>query len=140
MKSGLLSGGDRLYHWDRETEGSEKDADILQKASTVGSTSGNVSIESGNKVEIGASAVLARKDIYHRRKCTDFQQRQMCIIAKKSTRYKKSGLTVSATGGAVAVLSDALAYAQKASSARDKQLKALYGAEAHQTIAKGKMS
>ena len=35
------------------------DADLLQKSSTVGSVSGNVSIESGNKVEIGASAVLA---------------------------------------------------------------------------------
>ena len=36
-----------------------KDADRLQKSSTVGSVSGNVSIESDNKVEIGASAVLA---------------------------------------------------------------------------------
>lgn len=58
--------------------------------------------------------------------------------SEEKHEYKKSGLTVSATGGAVAVLSDALAYAQKASSARDKQLKALYGAEVYQTIAKGK--
>ena len=59
-KSGLLSGGGLGF-----TIGTEKrkdqysDADLLQKASTVGSVSGNVSIESGNKVEIGASAVLA---------------------------------------------------------------------------------
>lgn len=59
-QSGLLSSGGLGF-----TIGTEKrkdqysDADLLQKASTVGSVSGNVSIESGNKVEIGASAVLA---------------------------------------------------------------------------------
>ena len=59
-KSGLFSGGGLGF-----TIGTEKrkdwykDADRLQKSSTMGSVSGNVSIESDNKVEIGASAVLA---------------------------------------------------------------------------------
>lgn len=52
--------------------------------------------------------------------------------------YKKSGLTVSATGGAADILTSTIDYAKKASNARDKQLKALYGAEVYQTIAKGK--
>ena len=138
-KSGLLSGGGLGF-----TIGTEKrkdqysDADILQKASTVGSTSGNVSIESGNKVEIGASAVLARKDISITGENVQISSKDNVYHSEEKHEYKKSGLTVSATGGAVAVLSDALAYAQKASSARDKQLKALYGAEVYQTIAKGK--
>ena len=138
-KSGLLSGGGLGF-----TIGTEKrkdqysDADLLQKASTVGSTSGNVSIESGNKVEIGASAVLARKDISITGENVQISSKDNVYHSEEKHEYKKSGLTVSATGGAVAVLSDALAYAQKASSARDKQLKALYGAEVYQTIAKGK--
>ena len=138
-KSGLLSGGGLGF-----TIGTEKrkdqysDADILQKASTVGSTSGNVSIESGNKVEIGASAVLARKDISITGENVQISSKDNVYHSEEKHEYKKSELTVSATGGAVAVLSDALAYAQKASSARDKQLKALYGAEVYQTIAKGK--
>ena len=138
-KSGLLSGGGLGF-----TIGTEKrkdqysDADLLQKASTVGGVSGNVSIESGNKVEIGASAVLARKDISITGENVQISSKDNVYHSEEKHEYKKSELTVSATGGAVAVLSDALAYAQKASSARDKQLKALYGAEVYQTIAKGK--
>ena len=138
-KSGLLSGGGLGF-----TIGTEKrkdqysDADLLQKASTVGSVSGNVSIESGNKVVIGASAVLAGKDISITGENVQISSKDNVYHSEEKHEYKKSGLTVSATGGAVAVLSDALAYAQKASSARDKQLKALYGAEVYQTIAKGK--
>ena len=139
-KSGLLSGGGLGF-----TIGTEKrkdqysDADdLLQKSSTVGSVSGNVSIESGNKTEIGASAVLAGKDISITGENVQISSKDNVYHSEEKHEYKKSGLTVSATGGAVAVLSDALAYAQKASSARDKQLKALYGAEVYQTIAKGK--
>ena len=138
-KSGLLSGGGLGF-----TIGTEKrkdqysDADLLQKSSTVGSVSGNVSIESGNKAEIGASAVLAGKDISITGENVQISSKDNVYHSEEKHEYKKSGLTVSATGGAVAVLSDALAYAQKASSARDKQLKALYGAEVYQTIAKGK--
>ncbi|CDA46846.1 putative hemagglutinin-related protein [Dialister sp. CAG:486] len=138
-KSGLLSGGGLGF-----TIGTEKrkdqysDADLLQKSSTVGSVSGNVSIESGNKTEIGASAVLAGKDISITGENVQISSKDNVYHSEEKHEYKKSGLTVSATGGAVAVLSDALVYAQKASSARDKQLKALYGAEVYQTIAKGK--
>ena len=138
-KSGLLSSGGLGF-----TIGTEKrkdqysDADLLQKSSTVGSVSGNVSIESGNKTEIGASAVLAGKDISITGENVQISSKDNVYHSEEKHEYKKSGLTVSATGGAVAVLSDALAYAQKASSARDKQLKALYGAEVYQTIAKGK--
>ena len=138
-KSGLLSGGGLGF-----TIGAEKrkdqysDADLLQKASTVGSVSDNVSIESGNKTEVGASAVLAGKNISITGENVQISSKDNVYHSEEKHEYKKSGLTVSATGGAVAVLSDALAYAQKASSARDKQLKALYGAEVYQTIAKGK--
>ena len=138
-KSGLLSGGGLGFTIGMEKRKDQyRDADVLQKASTVGSVSGNVSIESGNKVEIGASAVLAGKDISITGENVQISSKDNVYHSEEKHEYKKSGLTVSATGGAVAVLSDALAYAQKASSARDKQLKALYGAEVYQTIAKGK--
>lgn len=58
-KSGLLSGGLGFTIGTEKRKDRYKDADRLQKSSTVGSVSGNVSIESDNKVEIGASAVLA---------------------------------------------------------------------------------
>ena len=138
-KSGLLSGGGLGFTIGKEKRKDQySDADLLQKSSTVGSVSGNVSIESGNKTEIGASAVLAGKDISITGENVQISSKDNVYHSEEKHEYKKSGLTVSATGGAVAVLSDALAYAQKASSARDKQLKALYGAEVYQTIAKGK--
>ena len=138
-KSGLLSGGGLGF-----TIGTEKrkdqysDADLLQKASTVGSTSGNVSIESGNKVEIGASAVLARKDISITGENVQISSKDNVYHSEEKHEYKKSGLTVSANGGAADILTNTIDYAKKASNARDKQLKALYGAEVYQTIAKGK--
>ena len=138
-KSGLLSGGGLGF-----TIGTEKrkdqysDADLLQKASTVGSTSGNVSIESGNKVEIGASAVLAGKDISITGENVQISSKDNVYHSEEKHEYKKSGLTVSANGGAADILTNTIDYAKKASNARDKQLKALYGAEVYQTIAKGK--
>ena len=138
-KSGLLSGGGLGF-----TLGTEKrkdqysDADLLQKASTVGSTSGNVSIESGNKVEIGASAVLAGKDISITGENVQISSKDNVYHSEEKHEYKKSGLTVSANGGAADILTNTIDYAKKASNARDKQLKALYGAEVYQTIAKGK--
>ena len=138
-KSGLLSGGGLGF-----TIGTEKrkdqysDADLLQKASTVGSVSGNVSIESGNKVEIGASAVLAGKDISITGENVQISSKDNVYHSEEKHEYKKSGLTVSANGGAADILTNTIDYAKKASNARDKQLKALYGAEVYQTIAKGK--
>lgn len=137
-KSGLLSGGLGF------TIGSEKrtdqyaDADVTQKGSTVGSIAGNVTIESGKDIHVNASDIIAGTDIFLTGKNVDISSKDNVYHSDEKHEYKKSGLTVSATGGAVAVLSDALAYAQKASNARDKQLKALYGAEVYQTIAKGK--
>jgi len=140
-KSGLLSGGGLGF-----TIGTEKrkdqysNADLLQKASTVGSTSGNVSIESGNKTEIGASAVLAGKDISITGENVQISSKDNVYHSEEKHEYKKSGLTVSANGGAADILTNTIDYAKKASNARDKQLKALYGAEVYETIAKGKDS
>lgn len=58
-KNGLLSGGLGFNIGTEKRKDQYKDADRLQKSSTVESVSGNVSIESDNKVEIGASAVFA---------------------------------------------------------------------------------
>ena len=111
---------------------------MTQKGSTVGSIAGNVTIEANKDVHVNASDIIAGKDIPITGENVEISSKDNVYHSDEKHEYKKSGLTVSATGGAVEVLSDALAYAKKASSARDKQLKALYGAEVYQTIAKGK--
>ena len=137
-KSGLLSGGLGF------TIGSEKrtdqyaDADVTQKGSTVGSIAGNVTIESGKDIHVNASDIIAGTDIFLTGKNVDISSKDNVYHSDEKHEYKKSGLTVSATGGAADILTSTIDYAKKASNARDKQLKALYGAEVYQTIAKGK--
>ena len=137
-KSGLLSSGLGFTIGTEKRNDQYADADVTQKGSTVGSIAGNVTIEANKDVHVDASDIIAGKDISMTGENVEISSKDNIYHSDEKHEYKKSGLTVSATGGAVEVLSDALAYAKKASSARDKQLKALYGAEVYQTIAKGK--
>ena len=136
-KSGLLSGGGLGF-----TIGTEKrkdqysDADLLQKASTVGSTSGNVSIESGNKVEIGASAVLAGKDISITGENVQISSKDNVYHSVEKHEYKKSGLTVSVGGAGIEAIESVVAPATRMTEVSDHRLKALYGYETAEKIKK----
>ena len=136
-KSGLLSGGGLGF-----TIGTEKrkdqysDADILQKASTAGSTSGNVSIESGNKVEIGASAVLAGKDISITGENVQISSKDNVYHSVEKHEYKKSGLTVSVGGAGIEAIESVAAPATRMTEVSDHRLKALYGYETAEKIKK----
>ena len=136
-KSGLLSGGGLGF-----TIGTEKrkdqysDADLLQKASTVGSTSGNVSIESGNKVEIGASAVLAGKDISITGENVQISSKDNVYHSVEKHEYKKSGLTVSVGGAGIEAIESVAAPATRMTEVSDHRLKALYGYETAEKIKK----
>ena len=136
-KSGLLSGGGLGF-----TIGTEKrkdqysDADLLQKASTVGSVSGNVSIESGNKTEIGASAVLAGKDISITGENVQISSKDNVYHSEEKHEYKKSGLTVSVGGAGIEAIESVAAPATRMTEVSDHRLKALYGYETAEKIKK----
>ena len=136
-KSGLLSGGGLGF-----TIGTEKrkdqysDADLLQKASTVGSASGNVSIESGNKVEIGASAVLAGKDISITGENVQISSKDNVYHSEEKHEYKKSGLTVSVGGAGIEAIESVATPATRMTEVSDHRLKALYGYETAEKIKK----
>ena len=137
-KSGLLSGGLGFTIGSEKRNDQYSDADVTQKGSTVSSIAGNVTIESGKGVHVNASDIIAGTDIFLTGKNVDISSKDNVYHSDEKHEYKKSGLTVSATGGAADILTSTIDYAKKASNARDKQLKALYGAEVYQTIAKGK--
>ena len=134
-KSGLLSGGGLGF-----TIGTEKrkdqysDADLLQKSSTVGSVRGNVSIESGNKTEIGASAVLAGKNISITGENVQISSKDNVYHSNEKHEYRKSGLTVSVGGDTIKALQKVEAPLAKATAVSDNRLKALYGYEAYDTV------
>lgn len=137
-KSGLLSGGLGF------TIGSEKrtdqyaGVDVIQKGSTVGSIAGNVTIEANKDVHVNASGIIAGKGISMTGENVDISNKDNVYHSDEKHEYKKSGLTVSVSGGVADVLTDTMNNIRKASSARDKQLKVLYGGEVYETIAKNK--
>ena len=134
-KSGLLSGGGLGFTLGTEKRKDQyRDTDLLQKASTVGSTSGNVSIESGNKVEIGASAVLAGKDISITGENVQISSKDNVYHSEEKHEYRKSGLTVSVGGDTIKALQKVEAPLAKATAVSDNRLKALYGYEAYDTV------
>ena len=134
-KSGLLSGGGLGF-----TIGTEKrkdqysDADLLQKSSTVGSVRGNVSIESGNKTKVGASAVLAGKNISITGENVQISSKDNVYHSNEKHEYRKSGLTVSVGGDTIKALQKVEAPLAKATAVSDNRLKALYGYEAYDTV------
>ena len=117
-----------------------QEADTLQKTSTVGSLQGNVTLNANKDIHVDASDIMTGKDISMTGENVTITSKDNVYRSDEKHEYKKSRLTVSANGGIADILTDTIDYAKKASSARDKQLKALYGAEVYETMAKGKDS
>lgn len=101
---------------------------------------GNVTVNANKDIHVDASDIMAEKDISLTGENVTITSKDNVYRSDEKHEYKKSGLTVSASGGVADILTDTIDYAKKASSARDKQLKALYGAEVYETMAKGKDS
>ena len=133
-KSGLLSGGLGFTIGSEKRNDQYSDADLLQKASTVGSVRGNVSIESGNKTEVGASAVLAGKNISITGENVQISSKDNVYHSNEKHEYRKSGLTVSVGGDTIKALQKVEAPLAKATAVSDNRLKALYGYEAYDTV------
>ena len=139
-KSGLMGSGLGFTIGKEKRNDQYQEADTLQKASTVGSLQGNVTINANKDIHVDASNIMAGKDISMTGENVTITSKDNVYHSDEKHEYKKSGLTVSANGGAADILTDTIDYAKKASNARDKQLKALYGVEVYETIAKGKDS
>ena len=134
-KSGLLSGGGLGF-----TIGTEKrkdqysDADILQKGSTVGSISGNVTITSDKDVHVNASDIIAGKDISMTGENVNISSKDDIYHSEEKHEYRKSGLTVSVGGAGIEAIESVAAPATRMTEVSDHRLKALYGYETAEKI------
>ena len=132
-KSGLLSGGGLGF-----TIGTEKrkdpysDADILQKGSTVGSISGNVTITSDKDVRVNASDIIAGKDISMTGENVNISSKDNVYHSEEKHEYKKSGLTVSVGGATIDAINSVVQPITRASEVKDKRLAGLYAVKAGQ--------
>lgn len=134
-KSGLLSGGGLGFTIGTEKRKDQyKDADILQKGSTVGSISGNVTITSDKDIHVNASDIIAGKDISMTGKNVNISSKDNIYHSEEKHEYKKSGLTVSVGGAGIEAIESVAAPATRMTEVSDHRLKALYGYETAEKI------
>ena len=130
-KSGLLSGGGLGF-----TIGTEKRKDqyaesgLMQKGSLIGSAKGNLSISSSGQTQVEGSTLVAGKDMTVIGENISISSKDNVYTSTESHEYKKSGLTVALGGALVNTAESIVTPLQKAASAEDKRLSALYGVEA----------
>ena len=136
-KSGLLSGGGLGFTIGTEKRKDQyKDADILQKGSTVGSIAGNVTITSDKDIHVNASDIIAGKDISMTGENVNISSKDNIYHSEEKHEYKKSGLTVSVGGAGIEAIESVVAPATRMTEVSDHRLKALYGYETAEKIKK----
>ena len=112
------------------------DADLLQKGSTVGSISGNVTITSDKDIHVNASDIIAGKDISMTGENVNISSKDNIYHSEEKHEYKKSGLTVSVGGAGIEAIESVAAPATRMTEVSDHRLKALYGYETAEKIKK----
>lgn len=136
-KSGLLSGGGLGFTIGTEKRKDQyKDADVLQKGSTVGSIAGNVTITSDKDIHVNASDIIAGKDISMTGENVNISSKDNIYHSEEKHEYKKSGLTVSVGGAGIEAIESVAAPATRVTEVSDHRLKALYGYETAEKIKK----
>ena len=134
-KSGLLSGGGLGFTIGTEKRKDQyKDADMMQKGSTVGSISGNVTITSDKDIHVNASDIIAGKDISMTSENVNISSKDNIYHSEEKHEYKKSGLTVSVGGAGIEAIESVAAPATRMTEVSDHRLKALYGYETAEKI------
>ena len=134
-KSGLLSGGGLGFTIGTEKRKDQyKDADVLQKGSTVGSISGNVTITSDKDIHVNASDIITGKDISMTGENINISSKDNIYHSEEKHEYKKSGLTVSVGGAGIEAIESVAAPATRMTEVSDHRLKALYGYETAEKI------
>ena len=112
------------------------DADLLQKGSTVGSISGNVTITSDKDIHVNASDIIAGKDISMTGENVNISSKDNIYHSEEKHEYKKSGLSVSVGGAGIEAIESVAAPATRMTEVSDHRLKALYGYETAEKIKK----
>ena len=131
-KSGLLGGGLGFTIGSEKRKDQYADADVTQKGSTVGSISGNVTIDANKDVHVDASDVISGKDISLTGENVDISSKDNVYHSEEKHEYKKSGLTVSVGGATIDAINSVVQPITRADEVKDKRLAGLYVVKAGQ--------
>ncbi|KNC92659.1 hypothetical protein GM30_15380 [Trabulsiella odontotermitis] len=132
-KSGLMgTGGIGFTIGSSKTTHDRREAGTTQSqsASTVGSTTGNVSITAGNQAHISGSDVIANQDISITGDSVVIDPGHDRRTVDEKFEQKSSGLTVALSGMAGSAVNSAVSAAQSAKNSGDSRLATLQGTKA----------
>ena len=135
-KSGLMGSGLGFTIGKEKRNDQYQEADTLQKASTVGSLQGNVTVNANKDIHIDASDIMAGKDISMTGENVTITSKDNVYHSDEKHEYKKSGLTVSVGGATIDAIQQVVEPITKASQVKDKRLAGLYAVKAEQEIDK----
>ncbi|WP_436859264.1 hemagglutinin repeat-containing protein [Citrobacter tructae] len=122
---GITIGSSKTTH-DRREAGTTQS----QSASTVGSTTGNVSITAGNQAHISGSDVIANRDISITGDRVVIDPGHDKRTVNEKFEQKSTGITVALSGAVGNAINSAVTSAQEAKESSDGRLGALKGTQA----------
>lgn len=132
-KSGVFSGGGLGFTVGSTSSRHQINEDGTtqsQSVSTIGSTSGNVSITSGNQTHIGGADLIAGKDLSVTGSSVVIEPGHDKRSRDETFEQKTSGLTVALSGAVGGAINTAVNTAQDAKKETDGRLAALQGTKA----------
>ena len=104
--------------------------EMTHKATTLGSTNGEVTVQAGDTVHLTTTDIIADKGIRLSGQDILLDGKENHYLSKESHEYKSSGLTVSLGGSVANAINTAYGLQQKAKGREDKRLAALEYMEA----------
>ena len=129
-KSGIMGAGMGIMIGKKQSKDNYSIDETTHKATTLGSTNGEVTVQAGDTVHLTTTDVIADKGIRLSGQDILLDGKKNHYLAKESHEYKSSGLTVSLGGSVASAINTAYGLQQKAKGREDKRLAALEYMEA----------
>ena len=129
-KSGIMGAGMGIMIGKKQSKDNYYIDETTHKATTLGSTDGEVTVQAGDTVHLTTTDIIADKGIRLSGQDIVLDGKEDHYLSKESHEYKSSGLTVSLGGSVANAINTAYGLQQKAKGREDKRLAAVEYMEA----------
>lgn len=133
-KSGIMGAGMGIMIGKKQSKDNYSIDETTHKATTLGSTNGEVTVQAGDTVHLTTTDIIGDKGIRLSGQDIVLDGKENHYLSKESHEYKSSGLTVSLGGSVASAINTAYGLQQKAKGRDDKRLAALEYMEAGKEI------
>ncbi len=130
-RSGLMGSGGIGFTIGKQQQSSDMvGITLIREGSTVGSVQGDVTLQAGNRLQVGGSDIIAGKDLLLVGKDVTIASAEQQVTRKEEFQSKSGGLTVALTGGAVTAVQSAYDTVKASKESSNDRLVALQGTKA----------